>query len=152
MASSAKLEFLSLVQGVVAMLIERHRCWDSDTIASADSESKAQILSVPANMIVLAAIKVALTFISPHFDRLAPHLVHWISVRCRLILWIWRECRAEVTQSAEQHWNKLWVKHFPHNPIPQKLKLRFTSVQFADGNFVDLTPAKLLVYNVLLLC
>lgn len=144
MAHSAKVEFQSLVQGVVTMLIERHRCWDAAASSSGTfPNGKTQFLSVPANMVILAAIKVALTFISPHFDRLAPHLVHWISVRCRLILWIWRECRAEVTRRAEERWDELWMKHHPHGPAAPRLKIRFTSMQRADGHYVDLTAAKL---------
>lgn len=145
MAHSAKLEFQSLVQGVVTMLIERHRCWDMTSNASSVTSGKVQFLSVPANMVVLAAIKVALTFISPHFDRLAPHLVDWITVRCRLILWIWRECRAEVVRRAEERWQELWLKHRSRGPPPPRLKIRFTSMQRTDGHYVDLTAAKLYV-------
>lgn len=143
MAQPARLEFLSLVFGVTSMLIEKHQCLETSP-SSSRLNAPVQILAVPANMIVLAAIKVALSLIPPHFDRLAPFLVHWVDVRCRLIQWMWKTCKQELCRRAEDKWAELWARHNPSsfNSTP-RLEVRFTSQRQDGRSSTELTLTKL---------
>lgn len=148
MAQPARLEFLSLVFGVTTMLIEKHQSLDtrlpSSSAGARPNSSQTVVLCVPGNMIVLAAIKVALSLIPPHFDRLAPFLVHWIDVRCRLIQWMWKTCKQELCKRAEEKWAELWARHHQTTPSnAPRLDVRFTSTRQDGRASAELTLTKL---------
>lgn len=126
MAQPARLEFLSLVSGVTSMLLERLSCFDPKAPrASGNNCPPVQVLSVPANTIVLAAVKVSVSLIPPHFDHIAPTLLDWVDARCRLIQWLWKSCGQELRRRAEEKWIELWNKCQPGQRNTPRLELRF---------------------------